>query len=988
MGNVGDVNPNLLIIKRVNDLLIESNPNEILASNASGELVKTKYEDLKSLIVSGSKGEATPTSSPTPWNPGDPDLFEKWDVRTPGTYTNFKDSSDTPTEVTTDDLKGKLVQIWVTNGVAKLDSIPMPQATQNIPNFEDLNFPAIEGIQSIYQDKLWQVKAGQTANITDVPGEDLLNKWFLIGESVTQRSSKTENIKTDVHTSSQYFAESNSFAGFGFNFGVLKGFNQTIIKVGQVVGTSKPVSQVNIRICEGSYTGTELARVNKSVSITEGDIIDVIFDHDLIVNATNQTIWIEFWTNGKTGLFKGNTAGTVPYRYKSDVMASGPTDGFNVNSQDGANPNTRFYLALNNASNEIVLKDKLVTEEIKIGNEKPPKSDAVAKKLSEYDEVITDGYSVDKIQTLGTISRNVNNSTFKGWGQIRGKLTDFNRLGYMFNAFDATMIPTYVRCIVRETNSTGAIIFDQTKPVTMELNVIQKIYFDLPQVYINADNKDIFVSFIANGMISLYGGTVTTDYSSQYAVKYTTSVGAEVLTGTVSNLKYQMFVEVIKGEFEKQVSQKETERIRVFSDPDVLYTSKIYAWPGAQLCVWNKNVVVPKFGDRNDNYVLNFDGPLGKQTARGWVLDPVPAGINQNMTLFVMRGREIIANRSQNVLSGGTNNGNGVTLDYLLISDSTGTNTKINGPIMDDLFSADVMKVRCVGTQGPTGYKNEAISGARVDTFYGPGLPLYKINITVPLSVAPGIGSVYSQGANTYSVDEVNLTNGTGYFSVSIISGSGPTNTGTLNKVSGLGDSAINYSSVTQPVINNFYNPSTQKFDFSYYLSSTGQTFSNNGWVILNLGINDMFSSTTLEDAAAKVEVMISKYNEMIASIKAYNSTIRIGILVTIPPADQNAFGESYSVGQFSEMYRKTGLITWQNRLHKEYDNTTANNNRIYLIPAHLSVDTDYDFPTVARPVNADNTVTEVVQINGVHPADAGNKKMARAIAAAFKYYG
>ncbi|WP_288435374.1 SGNH/GDSL hydrolase family protein [uncultured Chryseobacterium sp.] len=117
--NLGDVDPDLVLIKKVSDLSNESDPSLILTANSAGRLTKTNYAEIKSSVTSGVKGEATPISSPTPWAPGDLDLYEKWDVKTAGIYTNFKDSSDAALVVTTDDLANNFVQIWVKNGVSQ-----------------------------------------------------------------------------------------------------------------------------------------------------------------------------------------------------------------------------------------------------------------------------------------------------------------------------------------------------------------------------------------------------------------------------------------------------------------------------------------------------------------------------------------------------------------------------------------------------------------------------------------------------------------------------------------------------------------------------------------------------------------------------------------------------------------------------------------------------------------------------------------------------
>lgn len=83
-------------------------------------------QELQRELNSGIKGTVTLTSTPTPYVGNY--LFEKYNVYDVGTYTNFKDASLSPIEVTSGDLDGNFVFIEVTNGVAKkvLSLKPVP----------------------------------------------------------------------------------------------------------------------------------------------------------------------------------------------------------------------------------------------------------------------------------------------------------------------------------------------------------------------------------------------------------------------------------------------------------------------------------------------------------------------------------------------------------------------------------------------------------------------------------------------------------------------------------------------------------------------------------------------------------------------------------------------------------------------------------------------------------------------------------------------
>lgn len=116
------------------------------------------------------KGEALTTTSPTAWTTGSPDLFEKWDVRTTGTFTNFKNSSNTSIIVTQNDLDNNYVQFWVSNGVAsKVLSQKIQPDSAKLEKWTAKSYT--EGAQVFKNGFVYGVKIGQTATAADVPSE-------------------------------------------------------------------------------------------------------------------------------------------------------------------------------------------------------------------------------------------------------------------------------------------------------------------------------------------------------------------------------------------------------------------------------------------------------------------------------------------------------------------------------------------------------------------------------------------------------------------------------------------------------------------------------------------------------------------------------------------------------------------------------------------------------------------------------------------------
>lgn len=135
--------------------------------------------------VLGITDKAVVTSSPTPWVPGNPDLFEIYAIDSAGTYTNFTQSNTSPIIVSSADLASNTVQIWVKNGVSEKVMKPILQPTQYIPTFIDSIFPITSTTsnpaQRIYNDNIWQLKTGQIAQSTDIPG--VSDKWVKVVNS-------------------------------------------------------------------------------------------------------------------------------------------------------------------------------------------------------------------------------------------------------------------------------------------------------------------------------------------------------------------------------------------------------------------------------------------------------------------------------------------------------------------------------------------------------------------------------------------------------------------------------------------------------------------------------------------------------------------------------------------------------------------------------------------------------------------------------------
>lgn len=170
-------------------------------------------------------------------------------------------------------------------------------------------------------------------------------------------------------------------------------------------------------------------------------------------------------------------------------------------------------------------------------------------------------------------------------------------------------------------------------------------------------------------------------------------------------------------------------------------------------------------------------------------------------------------------------------------------------------------------------------------------------------------------------------------------------------------------SNITNP----FYNPDTSLFDYSYYCNNTNTPVPD--YFILNLGINDVYSFSNDADLATRLNIMKQHIDHIVSSIQQFDNNVKVCIALTIPPNySQNSF---YDQDQTRNRCKRNNALL-VDELIKTYDNRES--ERIYLIPLHCNLDTEYNFKLIDKVVNKRSTITYKASPQGshVHPDDSG----------------
>ena len=187
----------------------------------------------------------------------------------------------------------------------------------------------------------------------------------------------------------------------------------------------------------------------------------------------------------------------------------------------------------------------------------------------------------------------------------------------------------------------------------------------------------------------------------------------------------------------------------------------------------------------------------------------------------------------------------------------------------------------------------------------------------------------------------------------------------TVNHEGRSGWSAKDYTtkSTYNGVTNAFWNPNTSEFDFSYYMTQQG--YSGVDVVCLCLGTNGY----------TNIDECIDALDEMIASVHSYDADIIILVSMLTPPAYQDGVG--YKSAYYSADGTFVGMMKYNERILQEYE---TRNDNVYVLPWHINLNREYDFPTVEEPFSERNPTIVTRQNNNVHPSIYGYLAMADAM--------
>lgn len=157
-------------------------------------------------------------------------------------------------------------------------------------------------------------------------------------------------------------------------------------------------------------------------------------------------------------------------------------------------------------------------------------------------------------------------------------------------------------------------------------------------------------------------------------------------------------------------------------------------------------------------------------------------------------------------------------------------------------------------------------------------------------------------------------------------------------------------------VTNPFYNPSTQTFDFSYYIANN-PSFADVDVVNILLGRNNSWNTNALP-----------YIKDMVDSILAYDNTIIVTVMCGSNVASNNSGMGRYLQNVYEDFIKKQNF----NKTIKDYFTGYSN---VRLVWQNTNLDNVYDFATEEVDCSIVNSEKVKLYTDNVHPSSSGYKK-------------
>lgn len=627
-------------------------------------------------------------------------------------------------------------------------------------------------------------------------------------------------------------------------------------------------------------------------------------------------------------------------------------------------------------------------------------SEKLSEKLSELSELSkqtideeASEISVDYFEAASAFNPVYSTSTFSGFGFNVGSIDkSFRYLRTKVKVSDWVSSPRSVKQVlvqIRENDRNGTLLF--SKPFTIipiSPGITKDIFIDLGEE-LSFPDKSLYLIIRFDSYAVLLNANSSTNPNTDNTGSYFThgdinesTIGSLVTNGDTYKLVYfKLYSSLVTKLFltDEQVSNIAS-RIEIPTPEseivDISLPDKIYAIVGDTLQLFFRGIIKAV-----DPYKYNIVVSClkGKQYPRYFEYTPTIQDVGQTNFAITVKdnNRKVISTKQCLLVTKNTVTSPSDTINVACFGDSLTAGGEWCKEAHRRLVESDgspvgkgLTNIQFVGSRkiGTTGYFG--VGGWTWDSYTTQGRPAYRFQVSGVSSLA--VGAVYTNNGNTFTIMEVNVTAGSGNILCSVSSLTpAPTDSGTLTKSSGTGDSTITFSSYSQDTQNPLWDYGANKMTFIPYANTVAD--GNIDVVYTLLSWNGQASGKeNFSDVIAKIKIFADTLHSEFPNAKLKIMGIQVPSVNGGMGANYGATGTSYADG-----YGMVVTALNQNKAYQDFANSEGYKDFVEFVNISAEFDTEYNMPYSETNVNTRSTVKEKRGTNGVHPSTEGYYQIA-----------
>lgn len=808
----------------------------------------------------------------------------------------------------------------------------------------------------------------------------LLEPGANAGEAITGYNVIGTSLASKSECSYQY--QSSTFCGWASYIGIIHNFNA--IKINIKNNDEAIMTKARLRVKSGGYSGAILADTTLNIVIEPGENKDVVFVFSKIENSVNENIWIEYATDKLSSLFM-IPAAKYPYNDNTlwDKVKYTSNTNLNMVFSDvvGTNPAVAAWMevgyALYQLNNDQIIN---IESRMPILQEVKLETDLMKGELDQLAES-TILFGNEQKWPENNFSNQNAASTFSGWGCHIGIVKNFNAAEICVINRDTSNPITKIRIAIYETDYNGTLLADNTiTGISVLPGETKYIAVPLGVTIANDSGKVLFLMYWCDQLVTRrrYNGSYPYVQANGYtADRYSTSGSMTIVAPGSGTTGFPFYFRVGLIERIYQLTDAQinniAERIGIIPDPteniEISLPDKIYTVVGDTLQLYFRGMI-------KDIYPYQYDILVtcakGQQYPRYFQYTPVASDVGTTTFKVQVKDRNnnILGEKTCQLITRSVVKSPASLVTFLGVGDSlTASGTWC--------IEASRRLIGTGGTPAGLGLTNIAwkgrIKGSGIgwegnggwtwDSYATAGRAAYRFYVSGVVT-DPGIGSVYTNNGQTFTVAEINITEGSGY--IRCLSSGSPTASGVLTKTSGAGDVTINYSSSQADAGNPFWNVETNQLDFPKYVNT-----------YMDGKCDCIFFLLTWNGQTANrtdFTSMINTAKVLIDHIHSVYPNCKVKIMGIQVPSLNGGMGANYGAGGtgYADTFGMVKTALNMNKAYQDWCNEASYSSFLEFVNVSSQFDSENNMPESDAKVNVRSSKTEKRGTNGVHPNTDG----------------